>query len=865
MAKKEIFYQGLDAIPVIIEDTSLTSPDYFRVTSLPTQLNAGTNIFKFKGNISLFPEGADVYVEILDANGMPVYYEVGIDLESQDQPAVVTIFINEDTTPGNGSIIICSTLTQSIEGQILDPSEINLRWQVPIYIDVSKRNDAEIIFNTTPTVTVTSNYSQVSEINYRDLTSGLSIATLRTNAQVQTAWMKYGTGNTATYYYNNDTPMLVLNNDKSPFVGNDPRRGFITSSLSAVINISSSYFVDLYPATSSTNVILQQASSSVVGFTGSVIFPTQPGISTAGTGSHIAVLKEPISFLINNSNDRYYPKTATISYFHITYTLSKTPDNVYTFENKTQNTYNSVTVNFSNLTPLVGTIAKIRSYYKSSGVGEYILLNETDITQYDTEFGFNTGSLSATYALPTVHKGEKIDFKFEYISPTGFVSKQYTEVKDTTFVGGNSYIAGEDNLITGSLFVASSTGSGVQISGRNNAAAIRSLGYEGFEKASLPGGRGGFVIYSGSVQPILNASENYSGVGIELFANTSSYFKYTTSGSGLLDIRTNTFFLGNPSSSFISGSNGNLQISSSNFALSAAGNITGSNMLLSGTTYAEFFANKQIVIDSSNSGSYFKYYDADGYTVMCVLNLAGVSGPMMSGSAAMYIRFFVNPKVPIAGIITPTDSGYDGQIIIETYGPAYSSGTAGVSCGQGIFGADVLLLSNQSYFGEEFYSETSKVNYGVSGSALTLGGNFLSTTYFTDGTATTPPPGLPGLTTLGAKRSARAGITFEVDDWASKSYNKTFQVPSTLPVNSMPKPPDELLCLISPYDNMLQASAGGRYAFAPGDSGWRLQSVTNYSGSVVPLMPNGIVLKAANGGYWKVNISNAGNLTTTSL
>jgi len=570
MAKKEIFYQGLDAIPVIIEDTSLTSPDYFRVTDLPTQLNAGTNVFKFKGNVSLFPENSAVYIEILDANGLPVYYEVGIDLESQEQLAIVTVFINQDTTPGNGSIIICSTLNQSAEGQILDPSEINLRWQVPIYIDISKRNDGEIIFSEIPTVTVSSNYSQVSEIEYRDLTYNGSLASLRSKEQTQTVKMQYGVGNAATYYYNNDTPMLVLNNDKGPFVLNEPNRGFVTSSLAAVINVSSSYIVSLTPSTASVDVIPQQVSSSVISFTGSAIFAQS--YATPGTGSHIAILKDPMSFAINNSNDRYYPSSATISNLHVTYTLSKKADNIYTFENKTQNTYNSVNVNFSKLTPLVGTVAKIRSYYKSSGVGEYMLLNETDITQYDTEFGFNTGSLSATFALPTTHKGEKIDFKFEFISPTGFVSKQYAEIKNTTFTGGNSYIAGDDNLITGSLYVAGSTGSGVHISGKGNAAMIRSIGYEGFAKAVAGTGRGGFVIYSGSVQPILNASENYSGVGIELFANTSSYFKYTTSGSGLLDIRTDKFFLGS-TNQFISGANGNIEISSSNFHLDANGNV----------------------------------------------------------------------------------------------------------------------------------------------------------------------------------------------------------------------------------------------------------------------------------------------------
>jgi hypothetical protein len=49
----------------------------------------------------------------------------------------------------------------------------------------------------------------------------------------------------------------------------------------------------------------------------------------------------------------------------------------------------------------------------------------------------------------------------------------------------------------------------------------------------------------------------YSGVGLELYANTSSYFRYSTTDSEI-DVRTDKFFFGNPSSSYISGSNGNL-------------------------------------------------------------------------------------------------------------------------------------------------------------------------------------------------------------------------------------------------------------------------------------------------------------------
>ena len=154
MPKKEIIYQGLIDLPVQIEDNSISSPDYFRVTNLPAEFTSGRNIFKFKGNASLFNEGQPVYIEILDANGDPVYYEIGLDRESEQQAAVITVFINEDTSPGNGVVTICGTAQRSAEGRFLDTKLINVRWTAPVFIDPSKNNNAEIIFESLPTATI---------------------------------------------------------------------------------------------------------------------------------------------------------------------------------------------------------------------------------------------------------------------------------------------------------------------------------------------------------------------------------------------------------------------------------------------------------------------------------------------------------------------------------------------------------------------------------------------------------------------------------------------------------------------------------------------------------------------------------------
>ena len=527
MAKNEVIYQGLSDLNVLIDDTTANSPDYFRITNLPGEFTAGINIFKFKGNASLFPENSPLYIEVLDANGLPVYYEVGLDLESQEQSAIISVYINEDTVPGNGSITICGQANQSSEGQILDASDINVRWSAPVYIDISKRNVDEIIFDELPIVTITATTGSYTNLGYPGNT--------RTESD---------TWSNVSYIYRNGEATLYTSSLSFP--------AFPSTATNTRLTI---YYGDIADSNQRTNEEIYTTAE----FTSSIL---------TYSGSGIAYLADPIIFSVNNSSEQHIVQYGVINTMDVVYEQSAS-----LASQSTENTHNIAVVQFSGLQPQVGEIAKIRSYYKSAGVQEYIFSNETDISDLAEEFGFTANVVTASFALPTIHRNDKFDFKFEFINPSGYVSKQVLEYKDVLFQGGNTYIGGDDNLITGSLYVAGATGTGVHISGDGNAAMIRSIGYEGFAKASTPGGKGGFVIYSGSVQPLLNASEQYTGVGIELFANPSSYFKYTTSGSGLLDIRTDNFFLGS-ANQFVSGANGNIEISSSNFHLSPSGDVT---------------------------------------------------------------------------------------------------------------------------------------------------------------------------------------------------------------------------------------------------------------------------------------------------
>ena len=242
-------------------------------------------------------------------------------------------------------------------------------------------------------------------------------------------------------------------------------------------------------------------------------------------------------------------------------------------------------------------------------------------TTTDNDAGYSPNYTRIRSLINTPHKANnQISFKVEYYNVAGVKSKQTTYLYDKQWAGGNRYIDGDYSMLTGSLYVADSLESGVAISGYKDTGFVRSLGYEGFD-AGFPG----FLLWSGSA---LSGSQGtkggipYSGVGLELYGNADNYFRYSTNPSEL-DVHTETFFLGDPNSQYISGSNGNLEISSSGFYLTADGDVTassfmaisGSNILFdSNDAYADGL-NIGRVVYFSPSGSEFIYIGDMGNAV----------------------------------------------------------------------------------------------------------------------------------------------------------------------------------------------------------------------------------------------------------
>jgi hypothetical protein len=227
--------------------------------------------------------------------------------------------------------------------------------------------------------------------------------------------------------------------------------------------------------------------------------------------------------------------------------------------------------------------------------------------------GFSPSSFTFQKEMPAEFQHKRPDtFEFivEFYDSNENIADSLAYSTGSVFTGANLVITGDDNTMSGDLFIGGeSTASGMHLGGvdstlpetgtegASGSGFMRSVGYLGFSSASDAslGGSYGFMIYSGSVLPA--SGDDYKGVGLELVGASGS-LKFRTSPS-LFDVQADSFFVGKTTTQFISGSGGNVEISSSNFHLTPEGNVT-----MSGTITADAgYIGDWKIVDGKLSGS----------------------------------------------------------------------------------------------------------------------------------------------------------------------------------------------------------------------------------------------------------------------
>jgi len=207
--------------------------------------------------------------------------------------------------------------------------------------------------------------------------------------------------------------------------------------------------------------------------------------------------------------------------------------------------------------------------------------------------GFNPSLFQFKQEMPAElsHKRpDTFEFMAEFYDVNNNLSDTIAYKSGVQFTGTNMTITGEDNVLESNMFIGGdTTASGMHLggvtstlpetgtSGAAGSGFMRSVGYTGFISASKFGtgategvGKPGFMIYSGSVLP--DSGDNYLGVGLELVGESGS-LKFRTNPS-IFEVKADTFFVGRRHENsatgigqFMSGSRGNIEISSSLFHL----------------------------------------------------------------------------------------------------------------------------------------------------------------------------------------------------------------------------------------------------------------------------------------------------------
>jgi hypothetical protein len=310
-------------------------------------------------------------------------------------------------------------------------------------------------------------------------------------------------------------------------------------------------------------------------------------------------------------------------------------------------------------------------------------------TTTDNDAGYSPNYTRIRSVIQTPHKANnQISFKVEYYNVAGVKSKQESNLYNKSWQGGNRYIDGDYSMLTGSLYVADTLESGIAISGYSNSGFVRSLGYEGFDS-----GFPGFLLWSGSALngQLTKYNQPYSGVGLELYLNTASYFRYSTADDEIY-VATQNFFFGDPNGTYISGSTGQLEISSSGFFLTADGDVTASSIVTVGPNGDVLFDSNNEYADGQNIGRVV-YFDRDEYIYTGNLTASPQTASIfetfiLPGETRMQTSFMYE--------FTNNSSTATGTLVMQCFIQSASiSGSVGTSTGYDSWSTPQALLLNQ--------------------------------------------------------------------------------------------------------------------------------------------------------------------------
>lgn len=550
---------------VAIEDNSPLSEEFFGLNDFPKYFGEGKNSFRIRPRVGSLKPNTQIDVEIIDANGNPIYWEIP-SYKDDDQSRLISIWVYD----------VADRKYNTPDG----PCEVIIVGTLP--------NDQKVRW--TRVVDVVKNKKSVSEVVFKEIPKGNVSASIEVFSDVP----QTGGALTRTIESGQFTYKKSIYGDDVSF---EASTGIINGEM-----ISGSLELDL---------------------TSTTLFPRLTGQSqpTRVTASITEIISNTIfrvSLPITASDNRNQGSIHTYEYSDGTIS----GDIKYLSTGSLVTTQNQVAIaniTLNNVNPVSGRVSSVNTLIKSQGLpnADFELLANTDVP--------NVREISYKVAIPTEQLNDPKTIKIQFLNKNGDVSNTEILIEDVIFEGGNVYIGGSQSLVTGSLFIANAIGSGLEIGGHSSG-FMKSVGYEGQISASEGKGPGGFIIYSGS-NALQMGADVLTGVGMQFVGdNDDRHLIFSTADGGILDVKTDKFFIGTQNSQFISGSDSNIEISSSLFHLDPKNEllIIGADAVIEGGLSADrIFTPATIGGSPSNINNASSSITQDGFAKFVSASIAG--------------------------------------------------------------------------------------------------------------------------------------------------------------------------------------------------------------------------------------------------
>ena len=321
-------------------------------------------------------------------------------------------------------------------------------------------------------------------------------------------------------------------------------------------------------------------------------------------------------------------------------------------------------------------------------------LNMETVAFTASSFRWDTGTVNDNTVLPegsTYEDGSQINHPYwNTQTPNLYVSSSFPNTTvinafvqldpEGGIVGGAVPIAPIDNLDKKTLYLG--TGYGVAT---GSSEVTLTLIYDDTTPTSTT-----FVSSSVSSSIVttidtslkLDASEKSISIATSSYGDTGIQLEYNSG--------TPRFFAGTDTGSFFKYDGTNLSISSSNFSVTNAGEVSAKQIELEDYSKADYFVFKLLTITTPTSASYLEEYTTGGKTYYKLV-LDGTLG----GSIAQSVRMNIHPQYPIGMIQPPVKLNNQGhEVTIEC------------ANGSGVGYANLVAVSGSSAYHYGFWADS---------------------------------------------------------------------------------------------------------------------------------------------------------------